>query len=43
MYTQYLREIADSRVCIDLPGEGPFTYRLVEYLAIGSCIIALSA
>jgi len=40
MYTQYLRDIAGSRVCIDLPGEGPFTYRLVEYLAIGSCIIA---
>jgi Glycosyl transferases group 1 len=40
MYTQYLRDIAGSRVCIDLPGEGPFTYRLVEYLAIGSCIVA---
>jgi hypothetical protein len=40
MYTQYLREIADSQVCIDLPGEGPFTYRLVEYLAVGSCIVA---
>jgi Glycosyl transferases group 1 len=40
MYTQYLREIAGSRVCTDLPGEGPFTYRLVEYLAVGSCIVA---
>jgi hypothetical protein len=40
MSTQYLREIADSRVCIDLPEEGPFTYRLVEYLAVGSCIVA---
>jgi hypothetical protein len=40
MYSQYLRDIAGSRVCIDLPGEGPFTYRLVEYLAVGSCIVA---
>jgi len=40
MYTQYLRDIASSRVCIDLPGEGPFSYRLVEYMAIGSCIVA---
>ena len=40
MYSQYLRDIAGSRVCIDLPGEGPFTYQLVEYLAVGSCIVA---
>jgi glycosyl transferase family 1 len=40
MYTQYLRDIAASGVCVDLPGEGPFTYRLVEYLAVGSCIVA---
>ena len=39
MYTHYLRDIAGSRVCIDLPGEGPFTYRLVEYLAVGSCVV----
>jgi hypothetical protein len=40
METQYLRDIAGSRVCIDLPGEGPFTYRLIEYLAVGSCVVA---
>jgi hypothetical protein len=38
-YTQYLREMARARVCIDLPGQGPFCYRLVECLAMGCCII----
>jgi hypothetical protein len=40
-YSRYLREVARSRVCIDLPGQGPLCFRLVEYLAIGSCIVAL--
>lgn len=40
MYTQYLRDIARSRVCIDVPGEGPLSYRLVEYLAVGACVVA---
>lgn len=40
-YTEYLREIADSRICIDLPGNGDFCFRLIDYLAIGTCVIAL--
>ncbi len=40
MYTEYLRDIASSRVCIDVPGEGPLSYRLVEYMAVGACIVA---
>lgn len=40
MYTEYLRDIASSRVCVDVPGEGPLSYRLVEYLAVGSCVVA---
>jgi hypothetical protein len=40
MYTQYLREVAGSKVCIDVPGQGPLSYRLVEYLALGSCVVA---
>ncbi len=40
MYSQYLRDIASSRVCIDVPGEGPLSYRLVEYMAVGACIVA---
>jgi hypothetical protein len=39
-YSRYLREVARSRICLDLPGQGPFCFRLVEYLAIGSCIVA---
>lgn len=40
LYMQSLREAARARICIDLPGQGPFCYRLVEYLAMGCCIIA---
>ena len=38
-YGQYLREVARSKVCIDLPGNGDFCFRLVEYLAVGACVI----
>lgn len=40
LYMQSLREAARARICIDLPGNGPLCYRLVEYLAIGCCIVA---
>ncbi len=39
-YSDFLREVARSRIVIDMPGLGPFCFRLVNYLAIGSCIIA---
>jgi hypothetical protein len=39
-YSAFLREVARSQVCIDLPGNGPFCFRLVDYLAIGACIVA---
>ena len=35
-----MREICASLVCVDLPGRGPFCYRLVECLAVGSCVVA---
>jgi hypothetical protein len=38
-YGSFLREIARARICIDLPGYGPIAFRLVDYLAIGSCVI----
>lgn len=41
MYSRYLRDIARSRVCIDVPGQGPLCYRLVDYLAIGSCVVGI--
>lgn len=38
-HSWYLREMARAGVCVDLPGQGPFCYRLVECLAMGCCII----
>lgn len=39
-FTKFLGEIAQSRVCIDLPGNGPFCFRFINYLAVGACIIS---
>lgn len=39
-FREFLGEIARSRVCIDLPGNGPFCFRLVNYLAVGACVIS---
>jgi len=36
---QTLKEVARARICIDLPGEGDLCFRLVNYLAVGACII----
>jgi hypothetical protein len=38
-YAAYLREAALSGVCIDLPGNGDMCHRLVDYLAIGCCVV----
>lgn len=38
-YGSFLREITRANICIDLPGYGPLTFRLIDYLAIGSCVI----
>jgi hypothetical protein len=36
----FLREIARSRVCIDLPGQDDaFCCRTISYLAVGACIV----
>lgn len=39
-YSRHLREIAQSKVCVDLPGNGDFCFRLVDYLALGACVVA---
>jgi hypothetical protein len=39
LFSQSLREAAHARVCVDLPGNGPFCHRLVDYLAIGACVV----
>jgi hypothetical protein len=41
IYSEHLRRAARAKVCIDLPGNGPFCYRLVDYLGTGSCIVAV--
>jgi len=40
-YSQHLMDIATSKVCVDLPGNGPFCFRLLDYLAVGACIVAV--
>lgn len=39
-YDEFLSGIARAKICLDLPGNGAFCYRLVNYLAVGACIIA---
>jgi hypothetical protein len=39
-YVQSLQEAAAAAVCVDLPGRGPFCYRLVDYFAVGACVVA---
>jgi Glycosyl transferases group 1 len=39
-FPEFLAEVARSRVCIDLPGNGPFCFRLVNYFAVGACVIS---
>jgi hypothetical protein len=39
-HSRSLLDAASSRVCIDLPGNGDFCYRLVDYFAVGTCVVA---
>ncbi|MDD2941953.1 MAG: hypothetical protein PHC51_03200 [bacterium] len=39
-YSRFLREAVQARVVIDLPGNGDLCFRLVDYLAIGACVIS---
>ena len=39
-YSSSLLEAARSKVCIDLPGNGDFYFRLVDYFAVGACVIS---
>lgn len=40
-YSQSLREAARARICIDLPGNGDFCFRLVDYLGLGCFILSV--
>jgi len=39
-YPEFLKEVARSKVCLDLPGNGPFCFRLINYFAVGACVIS---
>ena len=38
-YSRYLREIAGSKICIDLPGSANITFRIFDYFAVGACVV----
>jgi Glycosyl transferases group 1 len=38
-YPKYLLEITRAKVCVDMPGGGGLTFRLVDYLALGACVV----
>jgi Glycosyl transferases group 1 len=38
-YRTYLFEIPRAKVCVDMPGGGDFTTRLIDYLAVGACVV----
>jgi hypothetical protein len=39
-YSRFLREVASARLSLDLPGNGPFTFRVPEFLGLGTCLIS---
>jgi hypothetical protein len=39
-YSRFLREISYAKLAIDLPGNGPFTFRVTEILGLGACLVA---
>lgn len=38
-YRRYLFEIPRAKVCVDLPGRGDLCNRLIDYLAVGACVV----
>jgi hypothetical protein len=39
-YIGFLRECLESKICIDLPSNSDICCRLVDYMAVGCCIVA---
>jgi hypothetical protein len=39
-YRQSVKDAARAKICIDLPGNGDFCFRLLDYLAAGAFVIA---
>jgi hypothetical protein len=40
-YSRFLDEAASARLCLHLPGNGPFTHRVAEFLGLGSCMLSI--
>jgi hypothetical protein len=40
-YSRFLREVAGARLSLHLPGNGPFTHRVAEFLGLGTCMISV--
>jgi len=40
-YSHFLREVAAARLSLHLPGNGPFTHRIAEFLGLGTCMVAV--
>ncbi len=38
-YRRYLFEIPRAKVCVDMPGNGDLCARLIDYLAVGACVV----
>jgi hypothetical protein len=39
-YSRFLREVALAKVCINLPGNGDLCFRLIDYFAVGACVVS---
>jgi hypothetical protein len=38
-YGRHLADSAHAAVCLDLAGHGPLCFRLIDYLAVGCCVV----
>jgi Glycosyl transferases group 1 len=38
-YRRHMFDIARAKVCVDMPGGGDLCTRLVDYLAVGACVV----
>jgi hypothetical protein len=39
-YSRFLREVASSKLALHMPGNGPFTHRVAEFLGLGTCMLS---
>lgn len=39
-YSLFLKESAQSKLCLHMPGNGPFTYRVAEFTGLGTCMLS---